>query len=728
MFPHSAARDLWWLAIAGGGAAARYVRLRTRSRITRYSEVTPTTCLLDEQQEHGYNAHSLVSIAPGARVWHCPEVYGAIVYNEFGKVWLVPADPLTNQENVTELTRRFIAAAHEAGRLVAFMPVTERFAIQAAPLGLRVVKIGAAPYFDLTRWGPRGDRAKKARAGVNQARRAGVRIRLVDSVDQTLKDETALLCDSWLRSRRCAVKLGWLFALDPFQHEAHKKFFTARDSGGKLIGFLAASPMPARDGWYLEDVLRLPNAPVGTADLLVVEALSSLKLSGAKLATLGTSPLARDGSVAPAAGNDELTAKFVRLAAGCFSVFYNFEGLRRFKAKFAPSWWESEYGLFSRDVTGSPYIIRAFIQAIAPDGASKLVAQQIGRAMGFRRSERVLIQETEKQGPAAGKTDHGPLIAAMSSMDHENTRRDIDFEAIAPHAGGPQHGVLNYLGQFVSVNGLRLHYVSRGSGRPVVFIHGNPGSHQDYSMTVLGDVARTYRAFAFDRPGHGYSERQNGRSTTVEVQSRLLRDALRELKIERPIIVGHSWGGAVALAMALQHEDELSGLVLLAPAAYPSRSSQWWAALPHTPLLGTVFLKALTPLIGRHIIKVNLRDAYHPEPLQEEYLQAAELLWTKPEQVKACAHDDRSLNDSLNRLSSRYAEIQLPVVIVTGDSDLLLKAEEQADRLHRTIRGSELIRLPRTGHQIPHTHPESVIEAIEMVWDLANRRSVSPGR
>ena len=247
-------------------------------------------------------------------------------------------------------------------------------------------------------------------------------------------------------------------------------------------------------------------------------------------------------------------------------------------------------------------------------------------------------------------------------------------------------------------------------------------------MTVLADVARRYRAFAFDRPGHGYSERRNGRSTTVEVQSGLLRDALRELKIERPIIVGHSWGGAVALAMALQYEDELSGLVLLAPAAYPSRSSQWWAALPHAPLLGTVFLKALTPLIGRHIIKVSLRDAYHPEPLQEEYLQAAALLWTRPEQVKACAHDDRSLNDSLNRLSNRYAEIQLPVVIVTGDSDLLLKAEEQADRLHRTIRRSELIRLPRTGHQIPHTHPESVSEAIEMVWDLANRRSVSPGR
>ena len=210
----------------------------------------------------------MVSIAPGARFWSCPEIDGAITYNEFGKVWLVPGDPLASEENAPELTRRFIEAAREEGRFVAFMPATERFAMQAAPLGLRALKIAAAPYFDLTSWGPRGDRAKKARAGVNQARRAGVRVTRVDRIDQTLKAETALLCRSWLKARRCAMKLGWLFALDPFEHAARKKFFTARDAEGNLVGFLAASPMPARDGWYLEDVLRLPNAPSGTADLV----------------------------------------------------------------------------------------------------------------------------------------------------------------------------------------------------------------------------------------------------------------------------------------------------------------------------------------------------------------------------------------------------------------------------------------------------------------------------
>lgn len=387
MFPHFAAHHLWWLAVGGAGAAARYVRLRARPlRLVEFEEYVATEDLLHEQSCHGYNAHSLVSIAPGARLWSCPQVDGAITYNEFGKVWLVPGDPLAHPDNVAELTRRFVEAARAEGRFAAFMPATARFARQAAPLGLHAVKIAAAPYFDLTTWAPRGDRAKKARAGVNQARRAGVRVVEVSGADETLKRETALLCRSWLKARRCAVKLGWLFELDPFQHAARKKFFTARDKAGKLIGFLAASPIPARDGWYLEDVLRLPSAPPGTADLLVVEALSRLQADGAKLATLGTSPLAREGDHDPEICEHEFVENVLRIITSCFSAFYNFEGLRRFKTKFAPSWWESEYILFPRDVLAPPHLIRAFIQAIAPDGASNLIARQIGRAIKHEQS------------------------------------------------------------------------------------------------------------------------------------------------------------------------------------------------------------------------------------------------------------------------------------------------------------------------------------------------------
>jgi pimeloyl-ACP methyl ester carboxylesterase len=304
-------------------------------------------------------------------------------------------------------------------------------------------------------------------------------------------------------------------------------------------------------------------------------------------------------------------------------------------------------------------------------------------------------------------------------MNQENVKRQLDQETDSDREA-TQQATRHYLGQFVSVDGLRLHFVSKGAGRPVVFIHGNPGSHQDFSRTVLGDVSETYRAVAFDRPGHGYSERHNGATVTVEVQARLLRDALEQLSIERPIIVGHSWGGAVALAMALEDQENLAGLVLLAPAAYPGDTTQWWTTLPHLPFLGNLLLKTLTPLLGRTIVRDSLKDAYHPQPVQADYVQAAEALWTRAEQIRACASDDRSLDGSLKVLSERYSEIRLPVVIVTGDSDLLVKPEEHACRLQRSVSGSQLMRLEGVGHQIPQTRPESVIEAIEMV---ANRES-----
>jgi pimeloyl-ACP methyl ester carboxylesterase len=299
-------------------------------------------------------------------------------------------------------------------------------------------------------------------------------------------------------------------------------------------------------------------------------------------------------------------------------------------------------------------------------------------------------------------------------MNQENVRRQWD-QGNAAARQFPEPVIRHYFGQFVCADGLRLHFVSKGAGRPIVFIHGNPGSHQDFSPNLLGELSESYRAVAFDRPGHGYSERPSGAAVTVEVQARILSGALKQLSIERPIIVGHSWGGAVALAMALEGQDDLAGLVLLAPAAYPGDAAPWWTVLPHVPLLGNLFLKTLTPIVGRRIVRSSLKEAYHPQLVQEDYAQAAAALWTRPPQIRACTSDDRSLDGSLTLLSERYPEIRLPVVIVTGDSDLLVRPEEHASRLHQSISGSKLIRLGGVGHQIPQTRPESVIEAIEMI-------------
>jgi len=168
-------------------------------------------------------------------------------------------------------------------------------------------------------------------------------------------------------------------ALDPFMHSEYKKYFAAR-ANGKLVGFLAASPIPARKGWYLEDVISEPNAPQGTATLLVVEALKRLKEEGATLATLGTAPLATDGP------NDVVTehpvvARALDMASRRLGNLYNFDGLRRFKGKFVPSWWESEYALAQRGVAMPPRVGHAVVRALVPGGLTQLLTRNAIRAM-----------------------------------------------------------------------------------------------------------------------------------------------------------------------------------------------------------------------------------------------------------------------------------------------------------------------------------------------------------
>jgi pimeloyl-ACP methyl ester carboxylesterase len=296
-------------------------------------------------------------------------------------------------------------------------------------------------------------------------------------------------------------------------------------------------------------------------------------------------------------------------------------------------------------------------------------------------------------------------------------------ETKANHLDAPSDAQSICRADFVSVGGVNLHYLTAGSGPPVVLIHGNPGSHQDYTMAVLDKLSRCFQVIAFDRPGHGLSERDCSVPMTAEAQAALIRDALRKLDIRRPILVGHSWGGALVLAAAVAYKDEFSGIVLLAPAAYPTVSREWWSLIPAIPVIGKFMVHTLTPFIGRAVVKSTLKDAYHPQAVQEHYAEQSAELWTRAEKITAYAYDERTLRSSLKSLNAGYSDLRLPVVIVTGADDQLLEPEKHAYLLHEAIEGSELIVLAQTGHQLPQTRADSVIEAIEKAWRAVDRRT-----
>jgi len=323
-------------------------------------------CLLEWHERWGYNPHGLVSILPDARTWTDPRGRGVISYFSVGSTWLA-SDPFAAEGDILDVAHAFMTDARREGKLVSFVPATKRFAVHAADLGMDAEPIGASPYFDLQTWAPRGDRAKKVRAAVNQSRRSGVFVEEMCGKDIS-RTEVTQLCSKWLKTRR-SVKFGWVFTLDPLRFSERKRFFVARDVSARMVGLLAASPIPARNGWYLEDVLRHPSAPNGTSDLLIIEAMASLARAGSHTATLGTVLAAYLELGAPLRrGNHVLARKIFRTLGSHAELVYNFSGLRRFKAKFAPSWWEPEFVMFPPGITIPARVAAAAARAVASAG------------------------------------------------------------------------------------------------------------------------------------------------------------------------------------------------------------------------------------------------------------------------------------------------------------------------------------------------------------------------
>ena len=279
---------------------------------------------------------------------------------------------------------------------------------------------------------------------------------------------------------------------------------------------------------------------------------------------------------------------------------------------------------------------------------------------------------------------------------------------------------------YLEIENTRVRYVEAGAGPAVVMIHGNAGSVDDFDFKSLGLLCRDHRVVAVDRPGHGKSDRPNGTAATLKYQTQLLHEALTQLGVTRPVLVGHSWGGALALSYAVEYPQELSAIVLLAPAAYADEGEdQFLRAVLETPVIGDVSLTVGRLVFGKSILKKELKRAFYPDTVPNEYLRHASSLWLHHKQLRAYFEDEFSLNKDLARISKHYPDIRIPVVIVTGDHDKVVSAKDNAYRLRDSIAQSQLIELKNTGHQVPQTHPESIYIALSLTSNSSSPRRSS---
>ena len=271
-------------------------------------------------------------------------------------------------------------------------------------------------------------------------------------------------------------------------------------------------------------------------------------------------------------------------------------------------------------------------------------------------------------------------------------------------------------GRFPEVDGTRLHYLERGSGAAVVLLHGNVVTAEDYVWSGVFDrlVERGHRLVAIDRPGFGHSERPQGKLWTPAAQARLLRQAFAQLGLERPVVVGHSWGTLVALAMALDAPDAVGGLVLLSGYYKPTaRLDVLLAAPPAIPVLGDVLRYTISPLFGRAMLPINLKAMFAPQPVPDRFRRDFPYGFpARPWQIRAEAQDAASMVPAVAALRARYSDLKLPVTTMAGIEDKIVDVDDHAVWFHQALPGSELRLVPGTGHTFHYAVPEQVAAAI----------------
>jgi pimeloyl-ACP methyl ester carboxylesterase len=277
------------------------------------------------------------------------------------------------------------------------------------------------------------------------------------------------------------------------------------------------------------------------------------------------------------------------------------------------------------------------------------------------------------------------------------------------------------VGKFVEVEGERLHVVDipavdGGSGAPVLLIHGATVNLRDMKIALGQALSEHHRVIIIDRPGRGYSTMPKD-GWRLDVQARLLHGALQELGVTKPVVLGQSYGGAVALAYALRYQNDMTGLVLLAPVSHPWPTGvAWYNTVSGWPVAGFMLRRLFIPIYGPYASAKGVVASFAPNtPPDDYYRQSGLALLFRPNDFKTNASDLSHLKAEVIAMSKRYGEIGVPTAILTGLSDKTVSRSIHSEALAREIPGATYETFANTGHAVHHVKTAEVVAAVERV-------------
>ena len=273
-------------------------------------------------------------------------------------------------------------------------------------------------------------------------------------------------------------------------------------------------------------------------------------------------------------------------------------------------------------------------------------------------------------------------------------------------------------GQFMDIDGQRIHYTDSGGTKPaVVMIHGLGGNMLHFGYAMADKLANDFRVVLVDRPGSGYSTRPDDAPATLTAQAGTIATLIRRLDLKQPLVVGHSLGGALSLAIALDHPDCAGGLVLIAPLthAVDSAPEVFKSIEIPSPLMRKIVAWTVATPLGIRRGPVLLKEVFAPEAAPADFpIRAGGLLGLRPTAFYATSSDMMAVADVLPGYMARYKSLDIPMAMLFGRGDRLLDYRAQGEAMKIVCPALDL-ELTEGGHMLPMTQADRCVALVKRV-------------
>jgi phosphatidylglycerol lysyltransferase len=293
---------------------------------------------------HGWNSTAYQILDPGMEHWFAAEIPAVVGYTRRGSVFLAAGAPVCAPEALIRVCDEFEAFARQRGARVCYVCAGERMrALLASSPAHSAVVLGAQPAWDPRHWHRFVERGPSLRAQLNRSRNKGVHIHSLHPAAAAPDPDLRSVLSEWLHGRTLPP-LHFLVEPDILNAAVEDRVLLTARRRGRVVAFLIASPIAARNGYLVELLARSRAAPNGTIELLIDSAMRRFAAENRAYVTLGLVALAHAAD--PELRRNPLWLRaMMRFARAHANRFYNFRGLEHFRTKLVPGVWEPVYAI-----------------------------------------------------------------------------------------------------------------------------------------------------------------------------------------------------------------------------------------------------------------------------------------------------------------------------------------------------------------------------------------------